>query len=128
MIASPPIDTAVEMPMPAALSVELISVVMPPERETTPIEPRLYDFAASFAGPPMPPILMTSGTMIPRQFGPMIRAPRRFASSTICATSPRADGRRSEEHTSELQSPCNLVCRLLLEKKKKKQPHKYESK
>src|SRR5256885_12353583 len=30
-----------------------------------------------------------------------------------CAT------KRSEEHTSELQSPCNLVCRLLLEKKKK---------
>src|SRR2546426_9114582 len=33
--------------------------------------------------------------------------------------------RRSEEHTSELQSPCNLVCRLLLEKKKKDalEPH-----
>src|SRR5256885_5779319 len=30
-----------------------------------------------------------------------------------------ATGSRSEEHTSELQSPCNLVCRLLLEKKKK---------
>src|SRR5256885_7499534 len=31
---------------------------------------------------------------------------------------------RSEEHTSELQSPCNLVCRLLLEKKKKNHtPH-----
>src|SRR5256885_8258918 len=29
-----------------------------------------------------------------------------------------AAGPRSEEHTSELQSPCNLVCRLLLEKKK----------
>src|SRR2546426_8563081 len=29
-----------------------------------------------------------------------------------------AGGVRSEEHTSELQSPCNLVCRLLLEKKK----------
>src|SRR5256885_13138332 len=29
---------------------------------------------------------------------------------------------RSEEHTSELQSPCNLVCRLLLEKKKKQTP------
>src|SRR5688500_19536076 len=28
------------------------------------------------------------------------------------------EGARSEEHTSELQSPCNLVCRLLLEKKK----------
>src|SRR5215475_15444743 len=32
--------------------------------------------------------------------------------------------RRSEEHTSELQSRENLVCRLLLEKKKKKQQHK----
>src|SRR3989454_2304654 len=31
--------------------------------------------------------------------------------------------RRSEEHTSELQSPCNLVCRLLLEKKKNKNEH-----
>src|SRR2546426_7080426 len=31
----------------------------------------------------------------------------------------RARRARSEEHTSELQSPCNLVCRLLLEKKKK---------
>src|SRR5205807_2937216 len=31
----------------------------------------------------------------------------------------RLDSIRSEEHTSELQSPCNLVCRLLLEKKKK---------
>src|SRR5256885_4133271 len=30
-----------------------------------------------------------------------------------------AEAGRSEEHTSELQSPCNLVCRLLLEKKKK---------
>src|SRR5256885_8424439 len=30
----------------------------------------------------------------------------------------RAVAARSEEHTSELQSPCNLVCRLLLEKKK----------
>src|SRR2546426_9373772 len=33
---------------------------------------------------------------------------------------PRGVVHRSEEHTSELQSPCNLVCRLLLEKKKKK--------
>src|ERR1022692_3329272 len=31
--------------------------------------------------------------------------------------------RRSEEHTSELQSPCNLVCRLLLEKKNKQHLH-----
>src|SRR2546426_6710532 len=32
---------------------------------------------------------------------------------------------RSEEHTSELQSPCNLVCRLLLEKKKKQQRERH---
>src|SRR5256885_8957536 len=35
----------------------------------------------------------------------------------------RAEGYRSEEHTSELQSPCNLVCRLLLEKKKENVKH-----
>src|SRR2546426_4643621 len=34
---------------------------------------------------------------------------------------------RSEEHTSELQSPCNLVCRLLLEKKKKINNHQQRS-
>src|SRR2546427_8348860 len=34
-------------------------------------------------------------------------------------------GFRSEEHTSELQSQSNLVCRLLLEKKKKHPPHTY---
>src|SRR2546426_7271070 len=34
---------------------------------------------------------------------------------------------RSEEHTSELQSPCNLVCRLLLEKKKNTRPHRADS-
>ena len=43
---------------------------------------------------------------------------------TICQAQYRANGRfftdRSEEHTSELQSPDHLVCRLLLEKKKKK--------
>src|SRR2546426_1600550 len=36
---------------------------------------------------------------------------------------PRGRRGRSEEHTSELQSPCNLVCRLLLEKKKKQPTH-----
>src|SRR5256885_13127568 len=35
---------------------------------------------------------------------------------------------RSEEHTSELQSPCNLVCRLLLEKKKLRGAHQRLSK
>src|SRR3989454_7338472 len=39
----------------------------------------------------------------------------------------RVLGFRSEEHTSELQSPCNLVCRLLLEKKKKKDEQSTQS-
>src|SRR5256885_4937493 len=65
----------------------------------------------------------------------MIRRPPRstlfpyttlFRSARIPASRHRSDGKpvalhreepRSEEHTSELQSPCNLVCRLLLEKK-----------
>src|SRR5256885_3196672 len=37
---------------------------------------------------------------------------------TALQVGPRIEADRSEEHTSELQSPCNLVCRLLLEKKK----------
>src|SRR5256885_7383803 len=55
--------------------------------------------------------------------------PRRqgtIGARTAFASSSTSGGRvppprfpRSEEHTSELQSPCNLVCRLLLEKKKK---------
>src|SRR5256885_12567196 len=35
----------------------------------------------------------------------------------VVSTAPSVNPLRSEEHTSELQSPCNLVCRLLLEKK-----------
>src|SRR2546426_6962703 len=42
------------------------------------------------------------------------RAPRHDPPGAGAGLAPR-----SEEHTSELQSPCNLVCRLLLEKKKK---------
>src|SRR5438477_7523791 len=43
--------------------------------------------------------------------------PSRFSART-CARPSSASRRRSEEHTSELQSHVNLVCRLLLEKKK----------
>src|SRR5256885_10922270 len=45
-------------------------------------------------------------------------AARRNAGLHIERRCAAAVGDRSEEHTSELQSPCNLVCRLLLEKKK----------
>src|SRR5256885_4068523 len=43
----------------------------------------------------------------------------REAGAKVTLVGPEAgQNYRSEEHTSELQSPCNLVCRLLLEKKK----------
>src|SRR2546426_6738561 len=57
-------------------------------------------------------------------FRPSFSSVRAASSTTIdpvplsVAPVPRSQ-ERSEEHTSELQSPCNLVCRLLLEKKKK---------
>src|SRR5438876_5859456 len=59
--------------------------------------------------------LFRSQDLFVRQLGPLVRhrppRPSRDA---------RDDGHRSEEHTSELQSPVHLVCRLLLEKKKNK--------
>src|SRR2546429_2766510 len=70
------------------------------------------------------------------RWNPGPAAPRRLATVTVAARSCRPDGGaagrrvrgpghpfavgRSEEHTSELQSRLHLVCRLLLEKKKKK--------
>src|SRR5205807_8180595 len=45
-------------------------------------------------------------------------AVRELAAWHLYRALPEAASIRSEEHTSELQSPCNLVCRLLLEKKK----------
>src|SRR2546426_7031726 len=46
-----------------------------------------------------------------------------FCTQMACPCDRSLSFYRSEEHTSELQSPCNLVCRLLLEKKKKKENH-----
>src|SRR5260370_29914342 len=57
------------------------------------------------------------------RFAHAIPCSRRRCSQALrgsCATPPSACEQRSEEHTSELQSHLNLVCRLLLEKKKKK--------
>src|SRR2546426_8129188 len=77
-----------------------------------------------------------SDRMSPAANAPMMRAvPARSARTQSSSRNANADttstprtrirstrpNSRSEEHTSELQSPCNLVCRLLLEKKKKEQ-------
>src|SRR2546426_7970286 len=69
--------------------------------------------------------LFRSGAIL-RPGGPcdgIISKPQRAWLANVCFggsnLDERSPARRSEEHTSELQSPCNLVCRLLLEKKKK---------
>src|SRR2546426_10528046 len=84
------------------------------------------------------PPLLSSFLSLPFFFFLMIRRPPRstlFPYTTLFRSGRRASSpltrspcrrprrrrpppARSEEHTSELQSPCNLVCRLLLEKKK----------
>src|SRR5256885_3501875 len=63
----------------------------------------LFPYTTLFRSPSLPALLPS--------FSPESRP------TESCAR-PTAVRHRSEEHTSELQSPCNLVCRLLLEKKK----------
>src|SRR5256885_3320584 len=55
--------------------------------------------------------------------GPLQRADRLVVAVQAERRAGTATTRRSEEHTSELQSPCNLVCRLLLGKKKTQPRH-----
>src|SRR5256885_9339106 len=62
---------------------------------------------------PVPPVRARAGTA-PGRVRPC--SPHGRSRAGLCARRPAQC--RSEEHTSELQSPCNLVCRLLLEKKK----------
>src|SRR5256885_10773058 len=69
----------------------------------------------SCAGRARPPAARAPHPPSRREPGQPIGIPGTSVSSI---TLLRVVGRRSEEHTSELQSPCNLVCRLLLEKKK----------
>jgi len=65
MIASPPIETAVDWPRPAAESVLQISVVIPPERDMTPTRPFVNALRASTARPPSPPIFASPGESMP---------------------------------------------------------------
>src|SRR5688500_19558947 len=76
---------------------------------------------------PPPTSTLFPYTTLFRSPSSIARSLRRARSTASSASSPpptspastrTAARSRSEEHTSELQSPCNLVCRLLLEKKK----------
>src|SRR5256885_5747183 len=66
------------------------------------------------------PSTMSSEVSMPRASSIVMTPSLPTLSIASAMIRPIASSWRSEEHTSELQSPCNLVCRLLLEKKKRK--------
>src|SRR5690348_17737337 len=71
----------------------------------------LIGIAPGGTAPPQPLDVVARVSAFAGRAGPRLRA-------DAPATDVRVQRRRSEEHTSELQSPVHLVCRLLLEKKK----------
>src|SRR5262249_62284612 len=90
------------------------SLLLPPPPPTSPLFPYTTLFR-SWYGPALP---RASTCIRSASTRPRSSATRR--SSRSGSTTPSAGRPRSEEHTSELQSLTNLVCRLLLEKKKTK--------
>src|SRR5688500_14478718 len=92
-----------------AMSTALACTVTRPCREC-PSEsnaPALHSDSMTF-------LLQATASILRRKSAKSLNAPCSSRARAIAST-------RSEEHTSELQSPCNLVCRLLLEKKKEAQ-------
>src|SRR5438034_5677544 len=86
---------------------------------TRPVRLRLLSAIVSSQGIVL---AVPSPTKLFRLPGPSVGRLRK--NSPLLLSSRPTDGPRSEEHTSELQSHSDLVCRLLLEKKKKKQTTK----
>src|SRR5690242_21939432 len=77
----------------------------------------LHDALPISAFAPVPPKISSKPKRLSTAFGGPLNP--RAASCAIRTPDSDARPQRSEEHTSELQSHVNLVCRLLLEKKKK---------
>src|SRR2546426_9484847 len=120
-------------PEPPATIAPMLQVTTPPVRVPPPVA--LWNVvldgtkseSETLVAPTLPALLYESVYVIGCP-GPAVATLRVFVSvmfrgfTTVMFVGSFAapvDGSRSEEHTSELQSPCNLVCRLLLEKKKK---------
>src|SRR2546425_3999378 len=74
---------------------------------------------------PYTTLFRSFGRVIPGRDAGNARSSRRAGSREHSPLVPSTDRRRSEEHTSELQSLAYLVCRLLLEKKKKPEKHSH---
>src|SRR5207247_9221482 len=104
----------------------LFSLFPPPPRST------LFPYTTLFRSPtvsPAPKSFVTSGSQNAMPGAPPARIAAALCSKNGCRNAFENSGQpigfahvgRSEEHTSELQSRVDLVCRLLLEKKKNKQ-------
>src|SRR5256885_7832861 len=81
----------------------------------------LFPYTTLFRSPDQEREMPVNTQAIGKQYDPVVyavgREKIREYARAVGETNP-VHVERSEEHTSELQSPCNLVCRLLLEKKK----------
>src|SRR5438093_4842212 len=88
-----------------------LTIILPPPR--SPLFPYTTLFRSTYGSPRIHRALQAEGCAVSRR---RVARLMRAAGLRARAAQPGAD--RSEEHTSELQSLTNLVCRLLLEKKK----------
>src|SRR5205807_7625149 len=81
---------------------------------------RVDDYVSRvYSAPGVPPLYLYIGYYSSQRAGQTLHTPRNCLPGSGWQPVTAAELKlRSEEHTSELQSPCNLVCRLLLEKKK----------
>src|SRR5688500_19895339 len=94
-------------------SVPLFPITIPP-----PPSSPLFPYTTLFRSRPVQRRASREMPAAPDQRDAIVQRPRLILPELVRRVQPRDP--RSEEHTSELQSPCNLVCRLLLEKKKNK--------
>src|SRR5207237_10780211 len=91
----------------------LFFLMLPPPPRST-----LFPYTTLFRSPPRPPVRGCAPSRHAADHRAGIRGRSALGTARPAVGRPR-DVMRSEEHTSELQSHLNLVCRLLLEKKKR---------
>src|SRR5256885_4047051 len=111
--------------MPAPADIRPSAMEAAPMREIDgSISAGSFNPSALNTRPDSVPTISGLRTSCPRKCWLLPRAMGQTAAILHSGTLTPISTERSEEHTSELQSPCNLVCRLLLEKKKKNTSHR----
>src|SRR3989454_7577130 len=100
----------------AAARALVVSTLFRPGRVRGRVVQTLVELPVEFSAASVPPVTLHMAGDVYREAEVQER-PHRTSGPPLAYPAPLLLS-RSEEHTSELQSPCNLVCRLLLEKKK----------